>query len=122
MHPEGGKAIGKVVNRGALGGFAVIQDYDQFQNGELHFSGHGVFTWSMMEDCYHLQWHDSMGWNGALYKGGFEGDTLRMEHKSEAVESRCTFVFDAEDSYGFTMEICCDGNWVPFMEGRYKRA
>ncbi|MGE5277442.1 MAG: DUF1579 family protein [Acidobacteriota bacterium] len=43
--PVGGTAVGRVENRSALDGFAVVQDYEQERNGAVGFRGHRVFSW-----------------------------------------------------------------------------
>lgn len=43
--PQGGTAEGRVQNRVALDGFAIVQQYEQRRGGQISFSGHGVFSW-----------------------------------------------------------------------------
>ena len=62
-HPSirSGAATGRVRNRLALDGFAVVQDYEQERDGGIHFRGHGVFRWDPEERSYTLHWFDSLG-------------------------------------------------------------
>lgn len=119
--PVGGPAVGKVVNRVALDGFAVMQDYEQFRNGVRSFSGHGVFAWNAQENCYQMYWFDSMGCAGNLFKGNFDGDVLTVYSDSH-MKSRAVFDISQPDAYSFRMDIGGEGDqWMTFMEGRYAR-
>jgi hypothetical protein len=59
--PEGGVAIGRVDNRVALDGFAVVQDYEQERGGAITYRALGVYRWDADKDEYVLYWYDSMG-------------------------------------------------------------
>jgi len=52
--PGGATATGRVINRLALDGFAVIQDYEQETGGKVNFKGHGVFRWDAEWQTYVL--------------------------------------------------------------------
>ena len=121
--PVGGTATGKVENRSALDGFAVIQEYEQERNGAVSFRGHGVFCWDSAQNSYLFQWIDSMGMPPSDFRGTFEGDVLTLSNKGPMGQSRAVFDLRDKDVYRFRMEISPDGNqWLTFMDGRYERA
>src|SRR4051812_34594932 len=76
--PIGGPAIGRVHNRAALNGFAIVQDYEQERNGAVNFHGHGIFRWDVDGQCYSLYWFDSRGLRPVEYRGGLQGQVLSL--------------------------------------------
>ena len=120
--PKGGAAIGKVLNRGAVGGLVVVQDYTQERNGAVSFSGHGVLSWDGIGECYVMHWWDSMGMPPGEFRGQFQGDVLTLCNEDSQMHSRATFDLSKPGRYAFKMEVSQDGNqWYPFMEGSYTR-
>ena len=118
--PKGGTAVGRTVNRLALDGFAVIQDYQQQREGQTNFLGHGVFRWD--DGTYVLHWFDSMGMAPSEYRGNFDGNTLVMTARLTQGFSRATFDFRRPGSYHFRMEVSPDGNqWFTMIDGQYIR-
>jgi hypothetical protein len=119
---EGGLATGRAVNRIALDGFALVQDYEQERKGAVSFRGHGILTWDAAQSCYAFHWFDSMGMPPGVYRGNFEGDTLTMTYKMPQGYSRALWSFPDDKHYTFRMEVSGDGKqWQPFMEGKYAR-
>jgi hypothetical protein len=127
LHPSpwdrmGGVATGKVINRLALDGFAVIQEYLQERTGRNNFIGHGIFTWNESEHCYELWWFDSMGMPPSHFRGAFDDDILTLTSKNSQGQMRAVFDFSKGSTYRYTMEVSSDGSqWSPFMDGRYAR-
>jgi hypothetical protein len=120
--PKGGPAAGKVNNRRALDGFAVVQDYSQERGGQVTFRGHGVFGYNAQENCYTMHWWDSMGFPPHLFKGQFEGDRLVLTAASPMGHTRASWKFNPDGSYFHLMEVSGDGqSWQTFMEGTYKK-
>lgn len=120
--PEGGMAQGKVVNRPALDGFNVVQEYEQKAQGKTTFTGHGVFEWNPKESCYIMYWWDSYGSPGSLHKGNFDGKVLTLNSKGEMGMSRAIFDLRETGAYGFKMDMSQDGKtWATFMEGKYSK-
>jgi hypothetical protein len=120
--PVGGTAVGRVENRSALDGFAVVQDYEQERNGAVGFRGHGVFCWDPQRQCHVLHWFDSMGMPGSEFVGRFEGDVLTVSNTGPQGHSRAVFDLHEPGRYVFRMEMSPDGaNWQTFMEGRYSK-
>jgi hypothetical protein len=128
LHPspwdqKGGVATGRIHNRLALEGFAVIQDYEQERNGGVTFLGHGIFTWDPGEKCYILYWFDSLGLSPNLFKGTFDKEILTLTSKSEQGQTRAVFDFGKDSTYRYSMEVSPDGSqWVTFMDGHYARS
>jgi Protein of unknown function (DUF1579) len=126
IHPNpwdaaGGKAIGRVANRGALDGFAVVQDYEQERDGAVHFRGHGVFRWDAAAREYVLHWFDSFGMPPSELRGSLDGGLLTLENVSPQGRTRAVFDFRPH-SYDYRMEVSGDGeHWQPLMEGLYHR-
>ena len=120
--PKGGIATGRVNNRPALDGFAVVQDYEQERNGAVSFQGHGIFSYDAYQKNYVLHWLDSMGMPVNEFRGSFEGRVLTLTNKGQMGFNRAVFDLGENDKYKFKMEISQDGkNWYTFMEGSYTR-
>ena len=54
-------AEGRNTGRLALGGFAMINDYEQRRDGKVTFTGHGVLTYDPDRDQYQMTWFDFSG-------------------------------------------------------------
>ena len=120
--PKGGTAIGRVHNRLALDGFAVVQDYEQERNGKVTYRGHGVFTWDQGEQCYYLHWFDSIGSPLNVFKGAFVDTLLTLVSTGPQGQVKATFDFRKVGSYAYRMDMSPDGsNWATFTEGVYER-
>ena len=88
MHPspwcaEGATAGARLTCSLALGGFAVVSDYEQQRDGRVTFSGHGIHRWDAHHQRYMLHWFDSMGLEPSIFTGDFEFDVA-----VELVEAR----------------------------------
>lgn len=120
FEPEGGKARGVVQNR-ALGGFCVIQDYEQERCGETAFIGHGVFGYDTEAGHYTLHWFDSWGMP-YRYTGDYRDGVFTFLTQGGLGHFRASFDLREADTYIFRMEVSGDGRqWSPFMEGTYRR-
>ncbi len=120
--PEGGIAIGRIKSRVALNGFALINDYEQERNGKVTFTGHGVFTFNPKEDLYSVVWFDCMGAPPEIFKGKFEGDTLRLSHGGPGMHARLTYDVSESSLLAISMELSQDGNsWNKLFDGRLRR-
>jgi hypothetical protein len=118
--PNGGTAVARVNNRLAIDGFAVVQDYEQEQNGVVNFRGHGIFTWNGPEQCYVLYWFDSMGLPPNIFKGTFENNIMILTSTSPQGHTRATFDFSQDRRYTYRMDMSQDGTkWQTFVEGGY---
>ncbi len=71
--PEGAITKGRVDNRRALDGFAVIQDYEQETDGKINFRGHGVFRWDAEKQAYMLHWFELIRTGSVGIQGHFDG-------------------------------------------------
>lgn len=121
--PRGGTAIGRITNRVALDGFALLHDYEQDRDGTITFRGHGVLSWNAIEQCYVMHWFDSMGTPANEFRGTFDSkDVLTLTSKSSQGLSRAIFDLSKEGEYSFRMDVSPDGNqWQTFMDGSYIR-
>lgn len=126
IHPAmpdvaGGPATAFVINRVALDGFAVVQDYEQYRDGRPTFTGHGVFWWDEDAHQYVMTWFDSLSGAPADFRGGFDGDVLQLVHERlDGGFNRCTFDYGVPGEYVFTMELSADGqHWTLAHEGAY---
>jgi hypothetical protein len=106
---NGGTAIGRISSRVALNGFALINDYEQERDGEITFSGHGVFTYDPKEDSYTLVWVDCMGAPPEIFKGKFESDVLKLAHGGPGMHVRLTYNVSEPDCLTTSMEMSQDG-------------
>ena len=119
---KGGTAIGRVHNRAALEGFAVVQDYEQERGGAVNFRGHAIFTWFEPEKCYALHWFDSFGATPNVMKGNFEQNVLTLTSAGSYGHSKAVFDFSKDGQYRYQMDVSQDGkDWYTFMEGTYER-
>jgi hypothetical protein len=120
--PEGGTAIGRVQNRLALHGFAVIQDYEQQHNNSNDMRGHGVIVWNQEERNYEFHWFNSMGTPATVFRGQFEAGIFTLTNQNPNFLSRCIFDFRDPDTYLFELDTSPDGaEWTPFLKGKYKK-
>jgi hypothetical protein len=117
--PQGAVRDARISNRMALDGFAVIQDYAQFDGANATFEGHAVILKSPQADGYEMHWFDSF--SPSLFKGSFDGRKAVFTSDSPMGRARATFEF-AGESYTFRMESSPDGeSWTPMMDGEYRR-
>jgi hypothetical protein len=120
--PAGATAIGRVVNRTALDGFAVIQDYEQETNGKVNFRGHGVFRWDAAKNAYILHWFDSFGFPPSEYAGTLEERVLTLTTAMQQGFGRATFDFSHAGHYHYMLAVSPDGeHWEASIEGKYDR-
>jgi hypothetical protein len=120
--PKGGKAIGRIKSRIALGGFALINDYEQERDGKITFTGHGVFTYDTREKLYTLTWFDCMGVAPEVFKGQFEGTILRLSHGGPGMHARITYDLSEPNHLLTSMEMAQDGvNWARLFDARLVR-
>jgi hypothetical protein len=120
--PQGSTAVGRCNNRVAVDGFVIVHDYEQEREGAINFHGHGVFTYGTAEKSYVLYWWDSMGMATNVFKGNFEGNTLRMLCQEAHGISRGTWDFLDASHYRFRMEMSTDGQkWMTLIEADYTR-
>ena len=120
--PEGGPATATVSNRVALGGFVVIQDYEQKRGGVVSFTGHCVFGFEAETKQHFVMWFDSMGCSPQKFVGSFKGDTFTATNQSPQGHARCAWTLSSS-RYTFKMEMSEDGKqWFTFMEGDYRKS
>ena len=120
--PKGGVARARNHSRLALGGFAIISDYEQERDGVVNFTGHGVYTYAPESDRYTLHWFDSMGSPPEVFVGSFSGDVLTLAHGGPGMHVRMTTDLSAGDSMKSKMEMSPDGNeWTVLFDGTYRR-
>lgn len=119
--PAGGKAKGRYKVRAAVGGFGVVQEYEQKRGGKVSYVGHGVLGYDEKEGCYLWHWSDSMGGvPGQVTRGTWNGNTMVFQASCEQGHSRYTYVFRKSTVLDFSIEQSMDGQtWMPFMNGRY---
>ena len=120
--PAGGSATAFVKNRVALGGFAVVQEYEQTATAAPNFSGHGLFWWDGAANQYVMTWFDSMMGTPAEYRGAFDGDVLRLTH---AMPQR-RFLALSRSMRALPGSTCSSWRcrrtaqaWAPAIEGAY---
>jgi len=120
--PKGGNATGRVINRLALDGWAVVQDYEQTRGGQVTYKGHGVFSIDPVRQCPIMQWWDSVSGGPSTFAGAWNGDVLSLSNQGPQGHARCTFDVSG-GGYRFAMEGSPDGKkWIEFMSGSYRRS
>lgn len=119
--PKGGAATGRTSSCLALGGFAVITDYEQERDGVVTFTGHGVWTYDAEDGCYVLHWFDCMGSPPEVFRGNFTGSVLAVSHGGR-MHVRLTYDFTQPDRMTSRMEMSADGaEWKTLFDGVYER-
>jgi uncharacterized protein YodC (DUF2158 family) len=120
--PKGGVASGRNDNRLALGGFAVLSDYEQKRDGAVTFTGHGVYTYAPDDDEYTLHWFDCLGSPPEVFVGRFDGDVLTVAHGGPGMHVRMTSDFSEAGVMGASMEMSEDGTeWKLLFKAGYRR-
>ena len=120
--PKGGMAVGRTNSRIALGGFALISDYEQERDGTITFSGHGVYTYDTESELYSLFWFDSMGSPPEVFVGGFTGDVLTLSHAGPPMHVRLTWDLTEPGCLASQMEMSDDGvTWNKLFDAEYRR-
>jgi Protein of unknown function (DUF1579) len=81
-----------------------------------------VFSYDGAGKCYMLHWWDSMGFGINVFRGQFEGDTLKLLCQLPQGSTRGTWEFVDDRHYRFLMEVSPDGQkWMTMIEGDYTR-
>lgn len=115
-------ADGRIINRAALGGFSVVQDYEQTQNGQVRYQGHGVFVWDAASNQYCMYWFDSMGSPVNEFRGNVHGQVWTFVSRDARGQTRSIWEFPTNRSYRHKMEVSPDGKaWTTFMQGEYEK-
>lgn len=121
--PVESTADGRIVNKAALGGFSIVQDYVQSSGKDVRYQGHGVFTFDPKSHQYKLYWFDSMGSPVNEFTGERNGNIWTFLCQQAMGHTRSTWEFTGTDRYRHTMEVSPDGkSWSTFMEGAYRKA
>ncbi|MBT8462799.1 MAG: DUF1579 domain-containing protein [Gemmatimonadetes bacterium] len=121
--PVGGTAIGRTTSRIAVGGFALVTDYEQERDGAVTFSGHGVFTFDSGKDEYSLFWLDSIGSPPEIFAGGFTGDVLTLAHAGPPMHVRLIWDLSKPGTLQSSMEMSADGvAWKKLFDAVYERS
>ena len=121
--PQGGTATGRNDSRLALGGFALITDYEQERDGVITFQGHGVMTYDAKQQHYVLHWFDGIGSPPEVFTGNFDGDVLSLAHGGPGMHARLLYDFSRSGIMGSRMDMSQDGaDWATFFECDYARA
>jgi len=121
--PVGGAATGRTTSRMAVGGFALVTDYEQERDGAVTFSGHGVYTFDPRNDEYSLFWFDSMGSPPEVFTGGFDNDVLTLSHAGPPMHVRLTWDLSNPGRMESSMEMSDDGvAWKKLFDAVYERA
>jgi hypothetical protein len=121
--PAGGAAHGVVVNRTALNGQVLVQDYTQSRGGSVVFSGHGVLRLDADTQELVFHWFDSLRTAPAEFRGGFDGHALTLVRREARGSARAVWEFALDGgSYRYRMDVSGDGeSWTPYLEGTYVR-
>lgn len=120
--PTPSAAEGTMRARVALGGFALIADYEQSCGGKATFSGHGVYTWDGHAKQVVLHWFDCMGQGAEEFRGSWQGSRLQLDSKNPMGFSRLTYDCSKPGALTSRMEMSQDGkSWAPLFDASYKR-
>jgi hypothetical protein len=121
--PKGGVATGRTRSKVALGGFALVGDYEQEREDSITFTGHSVMTYDDKENLYSLHWFDCMGSPPEVFQGKFDEDVLTMGHGGPGMHARMTWDLSKRRQMKTKMEMSEGGNsWNTLFEAHYRRA
>jgi len=120
--PAGGKAVGRNRGRISLGGFALINEYEQERDGEITFTGHGVTTYDPKKDEYVMHWLDCMGSPPEVFTGNWDGDVLTLSHGGR-MHARAIYDMSTPGEMKSSMDMSQDGeNWNRLFDAVYRKA
>jgi hypothetical protein len=106
----------------ALGGFALVSDYEQQRDGKTTFSGHGAYTYDPEQQIYTLYWLDSTGSRPEVFTGTFTGDVLTLGHAGPPMHVRLTWDLTMMGRLASKMEMSEDGvTWNTLFDAEYRR-
>ncbi len=124
-NPELHQALGRSTCRLGLSGFAVIGDYEQVKDGQIVFTGHGVYTYDSRDDSYVCHWFDSMGLHPMEFRGKLVDGVLTLTTEDEQFGfGKLVYQLRSvnQGRYEFEMYDSKDGeNWELRLEGKYRR-
>lgn len=121
LHPDGHVARARANWRAALGGFALVQDYEHETRGVVTYRTHGVMRWDSTASEYVLHVVDAAGGPPQEYRGRYERDEYVLEGDGPGGRARSTMVCDGE-RLTIRYEVAGQGDaWVPLMEADYAR-
>jgi hypothetical protein len=86
--PEGGMRDAVISNRLGLDGFAVIQDYTQFNGATPTFRGHAVIMKHPHGESYQMYWFDSF--SPSVFEGDWDGVRGSFISKSPMGQTRAS--------------------------------
>ena len=119
--PKGGEAQGVTTSRVALGGFALVSDYEQRRAGAVTFAGHAVYTFDAKSGDHTLHWFDSLGSPPEVFRGRFEGDVLTLGHGGPGMHMRMRWDLTTPGRLRSGMEMSEDGKaWKKLFDGEYR--
>lgn len=121
--PKGGEAQGVTRGRVALGGFAVVTDYEQRRDGKVTFEGHGVYVWDGEAKEVVLHWFDSMSGGREEFRGSWDGDRIALTSKNAMGFARMSYDFTEPGKLSSAMDMSEDGqSWSRLFDGSYTKA
>lgn len=103
----------------------LITEYRQTMDGEVVMEGHSVTTWAPSLEAVVMYFFDGSGDPPAVYRGGYEGDALRLEGAGpEGTRIRHRTTHPAPDRMRTVSAISFDGGvtWMEVFAGEYQRA
>jgi len=119
----GGRAVGRIAARLALGGRALVQDYREERDGRPALQAHAVFV-AGDDGGYGLYWFDSYGFvPHEPAAGRWDGRSLVFVRRSPRGQTRHAYTPLGEDRLGLTLESSFDGgaSWEPVLQAEYRR-
>ena len=124
LHPPAfGPVEATTVNRMAVGGLFLVNEYAQHDGDAVVFRGFGVYGWDPARERYSMYWVDSMGAPpAATLWGTWDDDTLTFRREGPDGHHRYVYVLEGDDRYVFRIESSTDGEtWSTGMTGIYTR-
>ena len=121
--PKGGVAVGTTHARIALGGFAIVGDYEQVRDGKKSYEGHAVYTWDPNANDVVLHWFDCMGMGVDEFRGAWKDATIQFQCENAMGLWRLSYDLSKPGKLASRMESSQDGTkWATLFDAAYERA
>jgi len=120
--PKGGTCQATTTWRMDLAGFVLTTDYQQSRDGQVTYSGHGVYTIDPQSSEVVLHWFDVMGGQREEFRGTWNGDALTIQSNNPHMSMRLTYDLSTPGKLINKGEMSNDGqSWNTLFDGEHTK-